>query len=376
MPHKLLSIYLLLITLTTLVLSSFHPTSAQTTVTCGGAGYDMSALSATDLTFQNNTSPFNTYYVHPCGNILNANCSSNPVMFCQYNARQLSYVKFATYNTTATQWLAVTGGVVQQSQNGDFCAAINAYRSATIFYHCNASATTAVISAVSQYQNCHWRATIETQLACAAMGATASHSVGSSYQDTRCGGGVFDLSTATSSNQPLTLDSGGTFTALSLCGSLATSNCSAGSSACLTTKASSTSVSLSTYTPSQWVWTLSNSTGITQQQQTGDNCATAGANYGLTINYICNAAAITAQLVSVTQGETCFYVATVQTAAACHRVDVISSSSSTGVSVGSSSSSGGGGGRGNGGMSAHVSGGVVWSAVVLCVLAVSLGVTM
>ena len=214
--HSLLRLFLVSL----VFLLSFHTASSQ----CGGAGYDLSSLANTDLSYQDSTY---TYYVHACGgNVVNANCSSGNTMFCQWSATTRSYQSFAAYNTTATNWLAVTGGVQQTVQDalaGAACSAVGALRTATIFYHCNASATTAYISAVVQTQTCHWRATIETRAACAATGATAGHVVGSSYYDSRCGGGVYNL--ASVSSQPLRFTSNTTSATLQLCGPLPTSTC-------------------------------------------------------------------------------------------------------------------------------------------------------
>ena len=338
---------------------------------CGGAGYDLSSLTSSDLSFQDPTAPYYyTYYVRPCGNIANSNCSTSSsltgTMFCQFSPTRLSYVQLATYNSTVSTWLAVSGGVQQIVQDGTYCSAINASRATTLFYHCNNTATTAYISSVTQYQNCHWRATIETRAACTATGATAGHAVGNSFYDSRCGAGVYDLSSV--NQQQLKYTSGSGSVSLQLCGPLSASGASscaqAGSSACLAPSGGA-AVSLSAYNASQAVWAI-NSNGITLSQQNGDYCAASTASTGLTVNIVCNASAAQAQLSAFTSaGEACYYTATVQSAAACRRIDLSSSSSGAGH-AGTGSSSGGGSGPSNGGFS--IVGSVMSSWVVIFAL--------
>jgi len=104
--------------------------------------------------------------------------------------------------------------------------------------------------------------------------------------------------------------------------------------------------------------------GLVLSMQTGDGCSTIGASRALSIVLRCNSSATTAQLVSVTQGEACYYTATVQTASACLRVDGVSSSSS--------SSTGGSGGGGQSGAEQQT----VTSSVALVIVVFVVGVTM
>ena len=311
---------------------------------CSGAGYDLSSLAGQIYNYstpvvggQNNY----TYIVSPCGSIPLCGNSS----FCQY-VDYAAYYPLQVFNSSVSvEWLAVSGGVSQIVQDGSFCGAINAYRATTIFFQCNASATTAVLTGVQETETCHYSATLQTAAACQATSTTGANGVGSSFESSICGGGLYDLS---SLEVDLYLDSNVSSSTygfkywLRLCGAVTNSSCSSFPSAmaCQTDKDSPPDVYELAYLNASipGVYTI-NSYGLTMQLQDGTSCGADGPR-ALTVNLVCSPSATTPALTAFAEFEVCHYQADVTTSAVCGAATAGSSSGTAAVvSAGSSSSS-------------------------------------
>lgn len=279
--------------------------------------------------------------------VTNTSACPNPnfpnTAFCQarpgFNGTSL-----AQYSAANSTWYSAIDGtsVTQVIQDGTFCAAeggVNGggYREASFVYLCDATATTPVLVNVSEVHTCYYTAYFRTAAACSPTNGVATGpngGVGSTWYDTRCGGGKYDLSALQS--QDLFWDANSTSSTdgwqwfLRVCGSVSSANCTAtagqgGSSIpstqtamlCQSDKTNPTGNdnAASFYVANQQLWSIT-STGLTVSIQDGESCGTNFPRETM-VNFVCNAAATTAVLTGVVEAPACYYTATVQTNLVC-----------------------------------------------------------
>ena len=125
-----------------LSLSSLLP--LLTAQTCGGAGFDISALRGKTLVAVINGYPWT---VNPCGSV-----SGVPGITCTAQTCQGNTV-VSTYNPANITWTAADNGLVQRSQNGDVCGG-DGRRQNTLRFVCNPSASSAYISDAQEMPTC------------------------------------------------------------------------------------------------------------------------------------------------------------------------------------------------------------------------------
>ena len=300
----------------------------------------------------------NFYYaVSPCGIVNNATACPNPnyadTMFCQ-TQRGGNGTSLAQYTAANTTWYASQDGkaVTQMIQDGTPCG--NFYREASLIYMCDATATTPVLVNVTEVHTCYYTAYFRTAAACTSNSAASTGinaGVGSTWYDSRCGAGVYDLSPLSNSDLFWTPNATRLDTVwfLRVCGSVSHPNCSStagqapsGSGIPATqtamlcqsdqTNPTGNDNAAAFYVANQQLWTITN-TGLSLAIQDGRSC---GTNFPreTTVNFVCNASATTAVMTGVQEVHTCYYTATVQTNLVCSRSAApASSSSSTGGSV-------------------------------------------
>ena len=299
---------------------------------CGGAGYNLTSVAAYgDLSV---ASGGYNYYVRVCGNTSSTGSCSG--QFCQ-GSTVLSY-----YDTTQSLWYVDPTGVnvTQKTQDGAQCT-INGFtynRESEIVFQCNSAATTPVLVTVNEVHSCYYQAVIQTSAVCStspsAVGTTGPlGGVGSTWYDSRCGGGKYNLNSLSTSD--LLLVNGGTYWYLRPCGAVSNSNCSSTAGAMYSNETaqlcqyqSGSAYTASYYAPASQLWTIT-STGISLYVQDGASCN----NYAreMTIQFVCSAAATTPVITTVIESPQCYYTVQVQTSAVCS------------AARGSSSSTGGGG---------------------------------
>ena len=127
-----------------LVLLSLSSLVSLVSAQCGGAGYDVSALSGKTLTFTNGNAPWT---INPCGVVSGVPGITCGAQACRGNTR------LSTYSQGAVQWIAADNGVVQLSQTGDLCGTTGPTQS-TIRFVCNPSASQAFISDANSQVHC------------------------------------------------------------------------------------------------------------------------------------------------------------------------------------------------------------------------------
>ena len=147
--------------------------------TCGGAGYDLSALTRRgDLQLVNASSGYNWYF-SPCSIVQNSACQANPdtadAMMCQVAAGSNSTYDVAVYAPQLTQWTALSNGVQMQIQDGASSDGYDFERLLTVNFVCGQSGG---YQFVSMYEAtlCSYVAQINTGLACSALQTSSSSS--------------------------------------------------------------------------------------------------------------------------------------------------------------------------------------------------------
>ena len=148
--------------------------------TCGGAGYDVSALTARgDLQQVNATSGY-TWYFSPCGVVQNSLCQANvntqASSMCQVSTGTNSTYDVAVYNPQLTQWTALSNGVQMVVQDGATCDGYDFERVLTVNFLCGQGGG---YQFVSMYEAtlCNYVATINTGLVCSQLQSGASSSI-------------------------------------------------------------------------------------------------------------------------------------------------------------------------------------------------------
>ena len=274
-------------------------------------------------------------------------------------------VSLSQYSAANSTWYSTIDGssVMQVVQDGTFCEAEGGdyggdYREATFVYMCDPTATTAVLVNVSEIHTCFYTAYFLTSAACTTSNSAATGpygGIGSTWYDTRCGGGAYDLSSLSTSDlfwdANTTSSTDGWQWWLRVCGSVSTVNCTSsagqGDSSIPSTQTamlcqsdktdpSGDDNAASYYIASQQLWSITN-TGLMVSIQDGESC---GTNFPreTSVNFVCNSSATTAVMTGVIESPACYYTATVQTSLVCGTVSG-SSSSTSAVAVSSSSSS-------------------------------------
>jgi len=293
---------------------------------CGGAGYDVTA-SARDMSFVQGQW---TYWVHPCGAVSassDASCASPAEapfgsMFCQRrNTNQDTFV-LANYNETVARnqakWYAVPNGVAMEVSNGEVCGAVGGFfRSATIEFRCDPSATTSQLIEVSEPETCWYKAVVATSSACSNIGATISNVVGSSFYSMQCGGGIFDFTSLRESD--MHYDGPGFDYWLRMCGYVTAPQCAAvqPTSFCQKFDGNNNSAPIDI---SDWnfanaqLYTIT-PTGVDVVMREGDACG--GQPRRATYSLQCNSRARRPWISFVAEYQTCHYKAVIQTSAVC-----------------------------------------------------------
>ena len=330
--------------------------------TCYGAGFDVSA-SNIDMFYQQYGGY--TFYVHPCGNFQNKQpCPAGTSMCQAANDGSGSAYVASRWNTNATltqQWVQTPSGVQMTVATGDNCGSTAINRYAVYNFICDTAATTPQLSYVYELEECHYEAFISTAQACTYYQALlpSNANVGSNFYSNQCGGGVYPLSSLSSTELYLN-GSTGTNTGFSYvvrpCGNVQAPLCSSlnptsfcqyqGNTGYLPYNAATWST---TNNYNEWTVTPN---GITLTIQDGSQCPVISnaERVGIFV-FVCNAAATTPVLVSVQELEVCHYTATIQTSQVCAGKALI------GTSVPFTPSSGGTGGNGGGGTTTGGGGG-------------------
>jgi len=151
--------------------------------TCGGAGYDLSALTGRGDLQQVNTTSGYTWYFSPCGVVQNSVCQLNPAsqssMMCQvYTATNTTY-DISTYASQLTTWTAITNGVQMQIQDGLTCNGYDFQRMLTVNFLCNQGGGYGLVS-VYETTVCNYLATVNTGIVCSQLQPGSSSSSSSS----------------------------------------------------------------------------------------------------------------------------------------------------------------------------------------------------
>ena len=155
----------------------------RTGVTCGGAGYDLSALTTRGDLFLADDGSSNHWYFSPCGTVQNSQCTRSAVtensMMCQVNQYNTTY-NVATYIPQAITWTAITNGVQMSVQDGQTCGDNVFERKLIVNFICGAGFYQFV--RITEGPICQYTATINTGLACSGSNqpTTSSSSTGAS----------------------------------------------------------------------------------------------------------------------------------------------------------------------------------------------------
>ena len=330
------------------VLACSPPYTQVATPQCGGAGYDLSAVGATDLTYVVNPAMTITY--NPCRPVSTGMCSlivGDTISLCILNTTDSTYSVGAYYapGIEPIVTTAISGGIQQYSGNGDACG--SSVQTLTAQFVCNPQATAAFISAVTLPTPCSTLIVVQTAATC--VSPLAVSTPGYSFTSTTCGGGLYDLSSLDSSDFSF-LDSSGTQYYWRPCSSV-------------------TNVQCASALPSSWcqlgdiAYSLANvgnqattvytrlSNGLLIQTQDGTSCGYGFPRAG-NVQLVCNTTATSPWLYNygeanggygeeTTNGEGyCHYTAVIHTSAVCNLLPQPSSStSSPAPSTPSSSSS-------------------------------------
>ena len=135
--------------------------------TCGGAGYDLSALTTRGDLQYNGTNGYN-YYFNPCGTVQNSQCQANlltqEAMMCQASQSDASSYDIAVYVPQAITWTAISGGVQMRVQDGSTCDNHQFERVLTVNFICGTNYGYRMN--VTEVKTCYYVAYVQTGLAC------------------------------------------------------------------------------------------------------------------------------------------------------------------------------------------------------------------
>ena len=308
------------------------PTATVVAPACGGAGYSLSGVGVTDLTYTSNGT---TYTFNPCRPVTSSPCSvssASTASLC-VNTSLTSHYAAAYYAPAYDPVLTSTipNGIQQYYRNGDACGLI--VRDVTVQFVCGYAATTAFISSANASGPCSTALVVQTAAVCGAPLALSTP--GYSFSSTTCGGGLFDL-TALDSSDFQFQDYAGTTYFWRPCSSVSVSNCSSAlpTSWC---QLGDIAYSLAAVSGHATSYTrLSN--GLLMQIQDGSTCGT-GFPRAANIELVCNATATAPWLASYVEsaggssgqnsdGEGyCHYIAVIHTSSVCTLLSPQSSSS-------------------------------------------------
>lgn len=308
----------MLASLALVAFASLLGANAQTQ--CTGAGYDVTAA-ARDMSAQWNNY---TFWIHPCGTVTSdpycVDSTEAPygAMFCQRGANPLDTWVLGNYNETVaryqTKWYALPqGGVQMEIVNGDVCG--NRFRSTTVEFRCDQSATTSSFIAVSEPETCMYHAVIATSSACTPVGATKSNVVGSSFFSNECGGGYYNFDSLR--NADIYYDGEGHDYWVRLCAYVSEPQCNAvqPTSFCQKRDNDPTAYDLSDWSPTNPQLYTITPTGVDVMMREGDMCG--GQPRRATYSLQCNRRAQKPWISFISEYQTCHYKAIIQTAAVC-----------------------------------------------------------
>ena len=300
-----------------------NSTGAPSSSSCYGAGYDFSSVAAYgDLTY---IGAGTAVYVRLCGNVSVAGACGGQV--CQ------GALSLSTYDPSQAEWFAnpvPNTNVTQRLQDGTLCTSsgFTFYRESELVLSCNAAATIPFISGFTEVHTCYYQIVIQTAAACATSavaGPTGPYGgVLSTWYDSRCGGGKYNLTPLQSST--LSIFSGGFTWYLRVCGAVNNSLCASTASSAfggetaqlcqVDTSYDNAAYTASYYAPASQLWTTT-STGLQLYMMDGQQCPT-GYNREMLINFVCNPSATTAYISTVAEVPAlCYYTVTVQTSLVC-----------------------------------------------------------
>jgi len=323
---------------------------------CGGP-YDLTSLATYDMTYE--TGPYR-FALRVCGSVKETNCTRNQAtatsMFCQavLNDASATTYPLAQYNPFIVQYRPIQyggrPGLIMTLQDGGYCGQFQ--RITNVYFMCDPAATTAVMTNVTENPQCTYNAVVRTSLVCFNPPAT-------------CGGAGYDLSFLTQSAGDLTTTSGGYNWYLKPCGVVSNPQCNANNTdtagiamVCQAVPPPSTTTYLiSMYEPDDAVWApLPNNGGVSMTIQTGTTCGSNDFERLLVINFRCGISNTgRANLTSIAEQSTCYYVANVDTGRSCNDIKMTSSSSSK---------------LSDGAIAGAVVGSVVGAAILIAVLVV------
>ena len=154
-------------------------TCPTTSTACGGAGYDLSALTTRgDLQQVNSTSGY-TWYFSPCGVVQNSVCQANAdtqdASMCQVATGSNSSYEVAVYAPQLTIWTALSNGVQMVVQDGETCNGYDFERVLTVNFLCGQGGGYQFIS-MYEATLCNYVAQINTGLACSQLQSSSSSS--------------------------------------------------------------------------------------------------------------------------------------------------------------------------------------------------------
>ena len=214
---------------------------------CGGGIYDLTALSATDITGTSGPTSSDptiyTYYLNPCGVIRNTNlCVANNSVnasVCQVDASGFGYgYPLSTYNPTVLPVVYTYNGngLSQIIQDGFACGGEE--RLTNITFVCNSSSATPYLASVVENPQCHYTLTVFTNQVCGAAFSGVPFTPSSST-----GGAV--TTPSSSSTGGVTQSTASTTTATSTSGgsTTPTTSSSGGGGGVVATSSSSSSLS-------------------------------------------------------------------------------------------------------------------------------------
>ncbi len=304
----------------------YIPAAINTTTTaplpagfgCGGAGYDLTSISGSDL--QYTTSANVVVELNVCRPLATGACSgpNKNITFC-YNGVAAAW---SQPGVEVVAWSALAGGIQSTTQNGAACSVASGTTiiTATVQYMCNATATTPYISNVV-VGSCAYTAVVQTSLVCASPLAVTTP--GLPYVSNVCGGGAYNLSTLDSTDFQFTVvgADAGTYW-YRPCSNVSTSTCSGSTSPTSFCQYGQYSLGYGA-TPGATTYTVL-SNGLLIQIQDGTVCNGYFPRASNTY-LVCNASATTPYFQSFTETSAalgngysyCHYTTYIQTAAVC-----------------------------------------------------------
>ena len=296
------------------VLLSSTFSSAQS---CGYGGISVSTTA--DLILY---TPSYNWTIRPCGVVSTPGyCNAQ---FCQGTTNVSYYSATGNYAGTGSDnaplWAYTTylgqNGIAQIIQDGTDCGGVGA-RQGTIEFICNSSATTPYFAAVNEPATCHYQAIVYTSAACS-ITAAAIQQVGSTVISTTCGAGIYNLASLVGSD--ITFLPGDSSTHyIRVCGVVnSTTLCAGNGPTSVCQVSSGTGYTLAMYEPILYPTVyVYNSNGISQIIQDGQRCGGAEEERLSNITFVCNSAATTPVVTSVTESPQCHYNYIIQTSAVC-----------------------------------------------------------